>query len=99
MSIPLALATALASGILLGVFVFGGLWWTVRHGLASANPAAWFAISALLRLAAVIVTFYNMVLVGAPSVLACLLGLLFARFVITQLIRSNRSRRIPIQYS
>ena len=30
------------AGVLLGVFFFGGLWWTVRRGVSSNRPALWF---------------------------------------------------------
>jgi F1F0 ATPase subunit 2 len=85
---PAWLAVALASGVLLGVFIFGGLWWTVRYGLASPNPGLWFGLSGLLRLALVFVTFYYMALAGLSSVALCLLGLLVARLAITRFIRS-----------
>ena len=42
---------ALAIGIFLGALFFGGLWWTVRRGLTVANPALWFGVSALARMA------------------------------------------------
>ena len=35
-----ALALALATGALLGVFFFGGLWWTVQKGVESDRPGA-----------------------------------------------------------
>ena len=46
----LVLATALAAGLLLGAFFFGGLWWTVRRGVSSPRPALWFFGSMLLRM-------------------------------------------------
>jgi F1F0 ATPase subunit 2 len=88
MSTPALLAVALTSGVLLGVLVFGGLWWTVRYGLASPNPGLWFGISALLRLAVVLVTFYYMAIAGLSSAMICLLGLLVARLAITRFTRS-----------
>ena len=45
----LPLALALAAGLLLGAFFFGGLWWTVQKGVASERPALWFLGSLLLR--------------------------------------------------
>ena len=49
MSDTLALALAFLAGALLGVFFFGGLWWTVQKGVASETPALWFLGSLLLR--------------------------------------------------
>jgi F1F0 ATPase subunit 2 len=85
---PALLVAALSCGLALGIFVFGGLWWTVRRGLASSSPALWLGFSALLRLAIVFSTFYYMALTGLPSVIACLLGLLAARYAVARVIRS-----------
>ena len=38
----------LAAGMVLGLVFFGGLWWTLRQGLASAHPARWFVLSLLV---------------------------------------------------
>jgi F1F0 ATPase subunit 2 len=80
---------ALAAGMILGLFVFGGLWWTLRRGLASPHTALWFGLSALVRLAVVLATFYYMALAGLPQVGLCLLGLLVARFAVTRVLRST----------
>jgi hypothetical protein len=37
------LVLAGSAGVLLGVFFFGGLWWTVRRGLSSKRPALCFS--------------------------------------------------------
>jgi F1F0 ATPase subunit 2 len=44
------LALALSAGLLLGAIFFGGLWWTVRKGASSEQPAFWFLGSLLLRM-------------------------------------------------
>jgi F1F0 ATPase subunit 2 len=86
-----ALGASLALGMLLGSVFFGGLWWTVQRGLVSNNPALWFGLSTLGRMAAVLVGFYFVAQSGTPSrVLACLLGLLIARFTVTRLTRVPR---------
>ena len=46
----LLLALALSAGVLLGAIFFGGLWWTVRKGVSSEQPAFWFFGSLLLRM-------------------------------------------------
>jgi len=46
----LLLALALSMGVLLGAIFFGGLWWTVRKGVSSEQPAFWFFGSLLLRM-------------------------------------------------
>ena len=78
---------ALAIGIFLGVLFFGGLWWTVRRGLTAANPALWFGVSALARMAIILSGLYYVARTGWPSLLACLCGLLIARAATTRLTR------------
>ena len=82
------LLAALALGMVLGGVFFGGLWWTVRRGLTSRAPGLWFGLSALGRMTSVFAGFYLLARGGGSSrVLACLLGLLLARIVVTQLVR------------
>ncbi|HPF13149.1 MAG: hypothetical protein H6830_12170 [Planctomycetes bacterium] len=42
---------AAVGGVATGLFFFGGLWWTVQRGLQSTQPALWFLVSFLVRLA------------------------------------------------
>ncbi len=75
---------ALAGGAL-GLFFFGGLWWTLRRVLASRRPALWIFGSLLLRAG---VTVGGFILVSAGQwqrVLACLLGFWIARQAVTRL--------------
>ena len=73
------------AGVLLGLFFFGALWWTLRRALASPRPALWFGGSLLLRMGSVAAGF---VLVSAGDwrrLLACLLGFLAARLLVVRL--------------
>jgi F1F0 ATPase subunit 2 len=79
----LTLALTLMTGLLLGAIFFGGLWWTVRLGVASRRPAMLFLGSLLLRTVVVVAGFY---LVGDghwQQLLACLFGFVIARFIVT----------------
>ena len=87
------LAVALAAGMALGALFFGGLWWTVNRGLTAAVPAAWFGLSALLRMAAVVYGLYCFARLGLASLTACVCGLLLARTAIRYLTRDTTSRR------
>lgn len=78
---------ALAIGMLLGALFFGGLWWTVRHGLTAANPALWFGVSALARMAIILSGLYFVARAGWPSLVASLCGMLIARVAATRLTR------------
>jgi F1F0 ATPase subunit 2 len=83
----LVLAPALLSGALLGVFFFGGLWWTVRHGLLSPVAALWFAASSLIRTAVALGGFYAVSHAEWRRLLVCLLGFFLARFVVMHVSR------------
>ncbi len=87
-SLPFVLAGF--AGLVLGAIFFGGLWWTVRKGLAAKQPALWFLGSTLLRMGIALAGFY---LVGRGDwrrLLACLAGFVVARFVVTWLTRPPR---------
>ena len=78
---------ALAIGIFLGALFFGGLWWTVRRGLTVANPALWFGVSALARMAMTLSGLYYVARAGWPGLVASLCGMLIARVAATRLTR------------
>ena len=82
-----AIIGALAIGMFLGALFFGGLWWTVHRGLTAANPALWFGVSALARMALMVSGLYYMARAGWPSLVAGLCGLLIARVAATRLTR------------
>ena len=90
------LALPLAVGLLLGVFFFGGLWWTVIRGAASQRPAVWFFGSLLLRMSVTLAGFYFVARDNWGRWLACLLGFVLARLIVTRLTRppaeQHRSR-------
>jgi F1F0 ATPase subunit 2 len=81
----LKLVAALASGLLLGAIFFGGLWWTVRRGVTSKRPALWFCGSLLLRTGIVLAGFYFVTGGHWQRLLACLLGFVIARRIVTRL--------------
>jgi F1F0 ATPase subunit 2 len=87
MNESLDLAFALAAGILLGTFFFGGLWWTVRLGVLSRHPALWFFGSMLLRTCIVVLGFYYILGDDWKRLLAGLLGFIVARPGVTRLTR------------
>ncbi len=82
----LILALAFVAGAGLGMIFFAGLWWTVRKGLASKQPALWFFCSLLLRTSIVLVGFYFVGLGHWQRMVFCVLGFVIARFVAWRLI-------------
>ena len=84
----LSLALAWVAGLLLGALFFGGLWWTVRHGLSSSRPALWFFASLLLRTSLALAGFYFVGRGHGERLLLCLLGFVGARLGAAWLTRS-----------
>jgi F1F0 ATPase subunit 2 len=76
-----------AAGLLLGGVFFGGLWWTVRIGMASKRPALWFLGSLLLRTGVVLAGFYQLGGDDWRRLLLGLLGFVCARVVVSRLTR------------
>jgi F1F0 ATPase subunit 2 len=80
---------ALAVGFVLGVFCFGGLWWTVTRGMRSINPALWLVLSSIGRLALVFGGFYLTARNSLINALMCALGLLIARGIVLHRLRTT----------
>ena len=93
MNESLTLVLALVAGVLLGAIFFGGLWWTVRKGVSSKQPALWFLGSLLLRMSIVLAGFYFVAHGHWERLLVCLLGFVIARLVVTRLTRRRRKSR------
>jgi len=81
------LVLPLLAGVLLGMFFFGGLWWTIRRGVSSKQPAALFFFSLLLRTGIALAGFYFVARGDWRRVLACLVGFMLARILVTWLTR------------
>ena len=98
MNEPLLLALALSAGVLLGAIFFGGLWWTVRKGVSSEQPALWFFGSLLLRMSTALTGFYFVSGGQWERLLLCLVGFVIARLVVTRLTRSSGdNQNLPVQ--
>ena len=85
---------ALVTGMLLGTMFFGGLWWTIRKGLVSTQPALWFIVSLLLRTCLTLAGFYVVSDGQWERLLVCLVGFTIARPIVTRLtgLAENPSR-------
>jgi len=96
MNDTLMLILAWVVGVWLGAIFFGGLWWTVRKGVSSKNPALWFFGSLLLRMSIALAGFYFVGRGHWERLLVCLLGFAMARLVVTLRLRSRlRSETTP----
>ena len=90
-----SLALSLLTGVLVGAVFFGGLWWTVRKGVSSKQPALWFLCSVLLRTAIALSGFYFVARGHWERWLVCLLGFLMARAIVTRLARAPETSYAP----
>ena len=87
MSETTGILSAALAGMLLGVFFFGGLWWTVRKTLSSRLPALWFSGSFLVRTAVVLVGFYFVAQGDWRRITGCVAGFLGARMFVVRFTR------------
>jgi F1F0 ATPase subunit 2 len=73
------------AGVFLGAVFFGGLWWTVKQGVASQRAGVWFLGSLLIRAGISVAGFYFVSGGEWDRLLACLFGFTIARFIATWL--------------
>ncbi len=82
------------TGVLLGLFFFGGLWATVNHLRQARYPAVWMLGSLVLRFGLVLIVFYLFAQNGNwQHLLVAAIGFALSRlFVVyrTQLSQSNK---------
>jgi F1F0 ATPase subunit 2 len=83
-----SVAFSVAAGAVLGAVFYGGLWWTVRKGLISRQPAIWFLTSLVVRTAVALLGFYAVFRGDWRRLVACLAGFVLARFLVTWLTRT-----------
>ena len=92
MNDSLALPLATLAGVLLGLFFFGGLWWTVRRAVDSTRPALWVGGSLLLRVGCTAVGFVAASAGDWQRMLACLLGFWAARWLVFRMTARSTSK-------
>jgi F1F0 ATPase subunit 2 len=95
MSDLLALVLASIAGLLLGAIFFGGLYLTVRQGVSSQSPALWFFGSLVARMGIALAGFYFVSDGSWQRLVACLLGFVVARLVVTWLTRPAGQQASP----
>jgi F1F0 ATPase subunit 2 len=89
MNETLAMLLAVLAGCVLGAIFFGGLWWTVRKGMSSSQPAFLFLGSMILRTGMVLCGFYFVANQHMDRLIACLFGFIAARIIVMQMTRRN----------
>jgi F1F0 ATPase subunit 2 len=92
----MTLVTFILSGAALGIFFYGGLWFSVRRAFLSASPFRWLGYSFLLRTAVALAGFYLAVAGGWLPLLACLAGFTAARFAVLYGTRLYDTKGSPV---
>ena len=85
----LYLLPAAIIGIALGILFFGGLWITVQRGLVSKRPTLLFLGSLIARIGIVVVGFYYVASDNWQKMLACLIGFIIARILVTYMTKQT----------
>ena len=70
-------------GVLLGLFFYGGLWWSVQKGTRSGSTAIWILGSMLVRTSIVLVGIYLCADGHFERILFCMAGFVIARGFVT----------------
>ena len=94
MNEPLTLVLAVIAGMAIGAMFFGGLWWTVRRTISANAPALWLFASLLVRMAIALAGFFYVSGGHWQRWLACLVGFVVARAVVTALTRPTSSPEV-----
>jgi F1F0 ATPase subunit 2 len=92
-TVIITLSLAVSAGLLTGTFFFGGLWWTVTHGLRSKRPALLFCASLLVRFGVALTAFYAIGFGHVDRLIASLLGFVASRFIIGCIVRFQSLKR------
>ncbi|MFP4082143.1 MAG: ATP synthase subunit I [Candidatus Aminicenantes bacterium] len=88
------LILSLAAGAGVGIFFFGGLWWTVRRLPRSSRPVVLTVSSFLVRTGVSVAVFYLLVRGGHwERLLVCLAGFLLIRLVLTRRWSPHKKRK------
>ncbi len=77
---------SLAGGLLLGMFYFGGLWWTVQK-VTGEKKTYIILLSVFIRMFILFAAFYYILLQGWQYLLAALTGFLLSRIIIFRLLK------------
>jgi len=90
MTAALLLVASALAGMVLGWLFYQGLWWTIRQGLASPHPAAWFLLSLVVRMGVVVVGVIVVAQGDWRRLLACVAGFVLARILVSWAVRARQ---------
>jgi F1F0 ATPase subunit 2 len=79
------------AGLLLGLFFFGGLYWSVEKLAQVKNPAILMLLSLLVRMAALMGGFILLFKRSLAEGVAALFGVIFVKFLLIAYSRKNNT--------
>jgi len=80
---------AFAAGAVIGIFYFGGLWWTVRRLARDDHPARLTLLSLLVRTGLSLRAFYVVMGGEWERLMAALLGVMVVRLLMVRRLRPD----------
>jgi F1F0 ATPase subunit 2 len=75
---------SVVGGIGLGLFYFGGLWWTVNRIQTAGSPVAIYLTSLVLRGSVVLICLFLILQAGVLPMLAAMVGFVMVRLVLVR---------------
>lgn len=87
------LIASFITGAALGIFFFGGLWWTVLKGVQSKRPGLMFSLSMLIRTGVVLAGFVIISQGHIERLALCLLGFFIARGAVMRRTRQTLEKQ------
>ncbi|AVR44436.1 ATP synthase subunit I [Christiangramia fulva] len=79
-------------GFALGVFFFGGLWYSVKKAVVSTKPLLWTFGSFFIRMSLTVLTFYFAGGEDWRRFLAVLIGFMAGRFTVIHITKTIDAR-------
>lgn len=74
------------AGLILGSFLYGGLWWTLKKLSVKSRPFLWLFLSSWLRIGISLVGFYIISNGDWTRFTVCFVGFITARIIISRMI-------------
>lgn len=81
------------AGFALGIFFFGGLWYSVKKAVVSTKPLLWTFGSFLVRISITVLVFYFLGGEDWRRFMAVLVGFLIARFAVIHLTKTIAAKQ------
>ena len=86
----IVLVAAAAWGALLGLFYFGGLWWTLKSAPRRSSPRAFLFLSFGVRTSLVLLGFWLVLPKGVPFFFVTVAAFFLTRFAVTRKVGAGK---------